>query len=133
MNNLAQNVLAWWEDHQYDTTADGEYNLYSETPGFVKLAQATPAIDITQPNMLKDTLHYTSAEVVESGPASFANTQISRGVLVGVMGAFMALGLDFEQAVELTCEYLPPPTNFYRGCVPGVWTEAFFKRIYAKY
>jgi hypothetical protein len=129
MNNLAQSVLAWWENHQYDTTADGEYNLYSETPDFVKLAQAAPAFDIAQPNMLKDTLHYTSAEVANTS----SHVKVAHGVLVGVMGAFMALGLDFEQAVELTCEYLPPPTNFNRDTVPLAWMGSFFKRIYAKY
>jgi hypothetical protein len=129
MNSLAQSALAWWKDHQYDTTADGEYNLYSETPDFVKLAQAAPAIDIAYPNMLKDALHYTSAEVANTQ----AHIKVAHGVLVGVMDTLMALGLDFEQAVELTCAYLPPATNFNRDTVPLAWMDSFFKRIYAKY
>ena len=38
---LAEAVLRWWEEHQYDCVSDedDEYNVYDEPPHFVKLAQ----------------------------------------------------------------------------------------------
>ena len=41
MKELIDSVLNWWEDHQYDTTSNGEdeCNIYNETPEFVILAQ----------------------------------------------------------------------------------------------
>jgi len=40
----ARQVMAWWEEHQYDTTGHrGEYNLYSKEPEFVASARAAIA------------------------------------------------------------------------------------------
>ena len=36
---LAEMVLEWWNEHQYDTDRTGEYNTYDETPEFVKKAK----------------------------------------------------------------------------------------------
>lgn len=38
---LAAKVLAWWEEHQYDTysTGEDEHNTYDTTPDFVVMAQ----------------------------------------------------------------------------------------------
>jgi len=36
---LAEMVLDWWNEHQYDTDRTGEYNVYDETPEFVKKAK----------------------------------------------------------------------------------------------
>lgn len=44
--NLAEQVLAWWEVHQYDaaSSSDGdEYNFYDSEPEFVKSAKAAIA------------------------------------------------------------------------------------------
>lgn len=43
LRELADAVLAWWKDHEYDAYSDGdgdERNAYDETPDFVKVAQA---------------------------------------------------------------------------------------------
>ena len=33
-------VLEWWEEHECDTTGPyGEYNVYDETPQFVRIAE----------------------------------------------------------------------------------------------
>jgi hypothetical protein len=38
---LATAVLAWWEEHQYDTVGPyGEYCIYRNEPEFVTLAKA---------------------------------------------------------------------------------------------
>ena len=39
IRNLAQMILNWWQEHQYDTDPSGEYNVYEETPEFVKKAK----------------------------------------------------------------------------------------------
>ena len=37
---LAEEAVAWWEQHQYDTTGPyGEYNVYDSEPGFVTRAR----------------------------------------------------------------------------------------------
>lgn len=37
----AESVMAWWDEHQYDTTGErGEYNVFGEDPDFVVLARA---------------------------------------------------------------------------------------------
>lgn len=46
---LAESVLAWWSEHQCDTTAigDGEWdNVFDETPDFVIKAAAYLGIDL---------------------------------------------------------------------------------------
>jgi len=44
MNDLATAVLAWWEEHQYDTTGPyGEYCVYPDEPEFVTLAKSISA------------------------------------------------------------------------------------------
>lgn len=41
LKELAEMVLAWWEEHQYDTASNGddERNIYDETPDFVIAAR----------------------------------------------------------------------------------------------
>jgi hypothetical protein len=40
MEELVKSVLLWWKEHECDTTGDyGDYNIYNETPEFVRLAQ----------------------------------------------------------------------------------------------
>jgi hypothetical protein len=108
---------------------DGAGLVITDDEPIAKYLTDIPPLQILNTNSLKDTLHYTSAEVANTS----SHVKVAHGVLVGVMGAFMALGLDFEQAVELTCAYLPPATNFNRDSVPLAWMDSFFKRIYAKY
>lgn len=36
---LVAAVLAWWQEHQFDTTDGGTRNLYNDDPAFVTLAQ----------------------------------------------------------------------------------------------
>jgi len=46
IDDLIKSVLTWWKEHQYDTESVSsgeipeEYNVYDETPDFVKIAQA---------------------------------------------------------------------------------------------
>jgi hypothetical protein len=40
--DLCNNILAWWEEHRYDTQADGdggELKTYDEDPEFVTMAK----------------------------------------------------------------------------------------------
>lgn len=40
----ARAALAWWDEHQFDTTGDhGEYDVYPDTPAFVTAACAAIA------------------------------------------------------------------------------------------
>ena len=38
--DACESVLEWWNEHQYDTTYYGEYNLYDHEPKFVTKAKA---------------------------------------------------------------------------------------------
>jgi len=46
MDDLIKSVLAWWEDHQYDSVCDSdgdERNVYDEDPEFVVIAKKLAA------------------------------------------------------------------------------------------
>lgn len=37
--SLVESILKWWNEHQYDTCENGEYNIYDEEPKFVTIAK----------------------------------------------------------------------------------------------
>ena len=68
-------------------------------------------------SMFKDTMYYLDLD-------SRTPTNMAHGVIVGVIGAIMALQTqpDFEAACALVKPYLPK--NINTGAIPNSWVHA---------
>lgn len=67
--------------------------------------------------MLKNALHNLSAR--ENGD----NHEYGKGVIVGIMSALMAGGMDFDSAAKLTLQHLPQ--DFCPDRIPDSWRDCF--------
>jgi predicted sugar kinase len=71
---------------------------------------------IEHPTVLRDTLHNMAVGAGDSA-------EYARGVLLGVVGAFMAAGMSWAAAVKLASENAPKVVM--AGSVPESWLVDF--------
>jgi hypothetical protein len=65
---------------------------------------------------LKDALYNLS-------PGTGSNTQYNKGLLVGIVSAFMSTGYTFSQACQLVLDNLPQ--NYDDTAIPESWIDFF--------
>jgi hypothetical protein len=63
---------------------------------------------------------------------SGATDDYRKGVLVGVVSALVATGLDFNQAITQVAFHMPDVgSRLYSGTVPDSWRESLLTRMLA--
>jgi hypothetical protein len=55
--DLAKLILAWWDEHEYDTDKTGEYNTYEHVP--LHVSKAMDILDLPN-NYIGDNILHTS-------------------------------------------------------------------------
>ena len=81
------------------------------------------------PNMLFDSTYNFAVDCTMAGSnADIAfNKRYGRGVLVGIMGALMAMGRTFEQALNVVKQHCKHPVDM--DCIPESWREEWAKPV----
>lgn len=107
------------EDMVVWTSNCGVYSVYWVTPTQEQEDEIPQAFK--RGNLLTDTLHNLSAEVIAG---STFDTRFGQGILHGVIGTLMAMtGGSFEEVVQLVVPYLP--SNIHWNAVPQAYRDAF--------